>query len=221
MPPRPPDPLAHPMAVGHGPQQDGSWPMEDRIAGASLGSLPGVKPSADRGCRETDATLLNRDSPFLVAATTMWEIESQTHRLPLGGRDLSIAHRRLSAELAVNCRRNLSRNQPRCPNVRELANYLPVQGREYVRKVPQTPRVALDRPKDAIRREGVPLFEEVGDSKEPRRSGRESQGSSCVIQMPPGRPARRGSATHRTWWHVCMPAPSCWSLPGVALSKAP
>ncbi len=50
--------------------------MEDRIAGASLGSLPGVKPSADRGCRETDATLLNRDSPFLVAATTMWEIET-------------------------------------------------------------------------------------------------------------------------------------------------
>lgn len=76
MPPRPPDPRAHPMAVGHGPQQDGSWPMEDRIAGASLGSLPGVKPSADRGCRETDATLLNRDSPFLVAATTMWEIET-------------------------------------------------------------------------------------------------------------------------------------------------
>lgn len=76
MPPRPPDPRAHPMAVGHGPQQDGSWPMEDRISGASLGSLPGVKPSADRGCRETDATLLNRDSPFLVAATTMWEIET-------------------------------------------------------------------------------------------------------------------------------------------------
>src|ERR1035437_2636472 len=76
MPPRPPDPRAHPMAVGHGPQQDGSWPMEDRIAGASLGSLPGVKPSADRGCRETDAPLLTRDSPFLVAATTMWEIET-------------------------------------------------------------------------------------------------------------------------------------------------
>jgi hypothetical protein len=46
------------MAVGHGPQQDGSWPMEDRTAGASLGSLPGVKPSADRGCRETDATVV-------------------------------------------------------------------------------------------------------------------------------------------------------------------
>jgi hypothetical protein len=110
------------MAVGHGPQQDGSWPMEDRTAGASLGSLPGVKPAADRGCRETDATLLNRDSPFVVAATTMWEIESQAHPLPLGGRVLSIAHRGLSTELAVICQPNLSESAsvPQCAGIGEL-----------------------------------------------------------------------------------------------------
>src|ERR1035437_2636473 len=83
-----------------------------------------------------------------------WEMESQAHPLPLGGRVLSIAHRGLSTELAVIRRPNLSRNQPRCPNVRELANSLPVQGREYVRNAPQAPRVALDRPTDATRQDG-------------------------------------------------------------------
>jgi hypothetical protein len=161
MPPRPPDARAHPMAVGHGPQQDGSWPMEDRTAGASLGSLPGVKPSADRGCRETDATLVNRDSPFVVAATTMWEIETNGVGNGVAGSPVATGWTcsvdsppwvvdRTGGYLSTE---PLS-NQPRCPNVRELANCLPVQGREYVRNAPQTPRVALDRPKDATRQDG-------------------------------------------------------------------
>lgn len=100
MPPRPPDPRAHPMAVGHGPQQDGSWPMEDRIAGASLGSLPGVKPSADRGAeklmRPSSTGILPswlRQQQCGKSRPMAWEMESQAHPLPLGGRVLSTPHR--------------------------------------------------------------------------------------------------------------------------------
>ena len=114
-----------------------------------------------------------------------WEMESQAHPLPLGGRVLSIAHRGLSTELAVICQPNLSRislGAPMCGNWRTVCQSRAGSMSGMLRRR----RGWLSTGPRTRRGKTVPLIDEVSDSKEPRRSGRESQGSSCVILMPPG-----------------------------------